>query len=114
MSVIPWRERACIFAAFLEICTTNPLTGSLYRAKLNSSRDEVNVRGGINYDGSHVGRGGRMEVYLRDLAQMDRKKRNCTLDEMTRVATAHRDNESKVMQVVHAVQSWFVTGRVSR
>lgn len=55
-----------------------------------------------------------MKVYLRDLAQMDRKKRNRTLDEMTRVATAHRDNESKVMQVVHAVQSWFVTGRVSR
>jgi len=55
-----------------------------------------------------------MEIYLRDLAQMDRKERNRTLDEMTRVATAHRDYESKLMQAIHAVQSWFVTGRVSR
>jgi hypothetical protein len=55
-----------------------------------------------------------MEVHLKELARMSPKERRRALDEMTRVATAHRDNESMVMKLVHAVQDWFVPGRVPR
>jgi hypothetical protein len=55
-----------------------------------------------------------MEVYRKDLAKMSREERNRTLGEMVRVATAHRDRESRFMHIVHAVQAFFMPGRVPR
>jgi hypothetical protein len=55
-----------------------------------------------------------MEVYRRDLAKMSGEERKQTLDEMLRVATAHRDRESRLAQIVHSVQRFFSPGRVPR
>jgi len=55
-----------------------------------------------------------MEVYLSELEKMSRAERDRTLDEMVRVATAHRDDEPRLMSILRSVGGFFTHRRVSR
>jgi hypothetical protein len=55
-----------------------------------------------------------MEVHQKDLAQMSRRERNRVIGEMAKAATAHREEESRIMHVLHAIRGFFSPGRVPR
>jgi hypothetical protein len=55
-----------------------------------------------------------MEVDQKELAKMSRRERNRVIGEMARAATAHREEESRFMQLVHAIRGFFSPGRVPR
>jgi hypothetical protein len=55
-----------------------------------------------------------MEVNQKDLAKMSRRERNRVIGEMARAATAHREEESRIVQVLHAIRGFFSSGRVPR
>ncbi|HEX8454485.1 MAG TPA: hypothetical protein VF647_20560 [Longimicrobium sp.] len=55
-----------------------------------------------------------MEVQQKDLAAMSRRERNRVIGEMAKAATAHREEESRIMHVLHAIRRFFSPGRVPR
>lgn len=59
-------------------------------------------------------REGAMEVQQKNLAKMSRRERNRVIGEMAKAATAHREEESRFMHVLHAIRGFFSPGRVPR
>jgi ribosomal protein L29 len=55
-----------------------------------------------------------MEVKLSDLRKMSRRERNRTIGELARAATVHRENQSVLASIVHALRGFFMPGRVPR
>jgi len=55
-----------------------------------------------------------MEVQQEELAKLSRRERNRVIGEMAKAATAHREEESRLMYVLHAIRGFFSPGRVPR
>lgn len=55
-----------------------------------------------------------MEVQQQYLVRMSRRERNRVIGEMAKAATAHREEESRITHLLHAIRGFFSPGRVPR